>query len=199
MSKTTPFSGRLLPFCAVKNNLRYAIVAPWIVNGKRYATDGAILACEPNGGANTIAPDGLRFPDTAEVMEGWCDCMEPLPALIFTGLNKSKCRACHGSNYQKKKCPECGVDHNCQSLSCPYCDKHGYEYVMRIYDDDFLLWYLGKIAGLNGVKIAPQLGPDGRLFFKARGGLRGVLLPLEKDRVIEPIPRTIITPLEEDK
>lgn len=190
----------LKPFCCDNDRGRYNLAEPWFRNGRRIASDTAVMitidaAGEPDTEGN--------FPSDAEILKGApVDGYQPWPAANYI-YKLQKCRKCKGSGYAHFRdcvecdgsgetvCGECGHEDECEECDgegvmgcgrCEECDgtketnQPSYTMVGNLA---IAAKYDLPIRDLPNVSYA-QVGE--MTFFRFDGGGLGCVMPLDISR-----------------
>jgi len=191
-----------LAFCD-KESTRYALDAPWVKDGWKFATDSRVMVAVPTGEPDS-PPDakGRRFANAFPLIEPalrpgieW----QPLPTFERCercgnkGTIRKTCSCCRGAMKVK-----CDMSHN---HDCPHCDKTGKEtlscrcFVMlggrRIATEHF-----EKIAALPNVKWnSPNDNCESSVFFSfgELGNCIAMAMPLSAEHDPEWTERKLVT------
>ncbi len=158
----------LTGFCGMQPKSRYAIDAPWIHNGWRYASDGAIAVRVPAPGEpDTVPPEGKLLPDEclAEVFASFPACTALLSELAHT-----KCRTCEGTG-----------QHTCMCATlhtCGVCGGSGKVIAESLIGERWIAArYLVMLVALPDLRISIDGDSDSGMYFVS-GELQGMVLPL---------------------
>jgi hypothetical protein len=104
--------------CVSTTSRRYALSAPFLRDGRLYATDGMIAVWMPWDGPWEHTAMG-RIPDVSILFQGIREASIPLPS-----VDNEACEGCGGSRaVVERKCPNCaGGSRNVVSFcDCPHC------------------------------------------------------------------------------
>lgn len=104
----------LQPFCDDDPHGRHSLTSPWVLGGKRIATDGKVLVCIPAPGEPDYDRNERgRMPNVADILKPIDSSRDgdwlPWP-------NVARCDACSGTN--KVNCDRCGGDGICERCPC---------------------------------------------------------------------------------
>jgi hypothetical protein len=110
----------LQKFCP-RADPRTELLAPFVLEGTRYATNGYVLVAVPAAGE----PDSPRTHAGAKKMLEWMHTKaerlqaewRPWPAFV-AGTREKKCAACDGTGKASQECPDCEGEGN---TDCPHC------------------------------------------------------------------------------
>lgn len=170
MNQFAPNTTSLEMFCA-KSSTRYAIAAPFSVNGYHYATDGHWIARRKDD--TSLKHDGQLPP--CERLPGWAAEYkpDPLPMPLLKSMNLFiDCKKCCGSG----QCTHC-------TGMCGACDGNG-----RVDSDRILGWedgvflkefYVVQLANIGAQLFAPASGNVKHPVRFVAGDIEGLLMQCE--------------------
>jgi len=163
---------------------RYAIDAPFVINGMKYATNARIAIAVPCDEPDT-ATCGRRLPNVKGLFDGvrsvstWHPMPDSKPCEACKGSCRRKCQQCDGKCYL-----ECnlGHEHACENCelgleTCDQCSSH--EHGVTFGDRVIALRFCSSISRLPGPVLWGVSGSDPRdpVCFKFDGGV-GVVMPV---------------------
>lgn len=170
---TAPAMDLLLRFCGDKES-RYALTAPWIRDGWRYATDGRLCVRMPAEGLQDTA--AVYIPPAGEVFainfEPYADkCRKPWPDLMQIVMYDGTCPQCDG--FGELGCSEC-FKRTC--LTCHGKKTTKQEHFAHVGNHAVRPVYARKIADLPGVRWAAGIASNKPLPFVFDGGGQGLVM-----------------------
>lgn len=172
--------------CVAVENGRYAIGAPWVENGRLYATDGKIAVRGPASLVNGELPPidaNFRVPPVDSIIdpaEMFFDEPTPLPEVPDAAVARIPCEHCRGIGHCNA-C-ECGEEHD-----CGHCEGEGSNPPdgLRIVIDEKTGYGLNHIythklrkAGIDHVFLRRDGRQDRPCQFVA-GKCEGALMPMK--------------------
>lgn len=192
----------LQQFCDVESG-RYAIDAPFTVDGVTYATNSRILVWVETGDADTAVPEGKRRLNVAAIVPekwpttGW----EPWPE--WNGESTMRECGCHNGKVDQSECLTCngtgelecdlGHEHECDDCdgegvvgsgrNCPECNGKGkrmQRYANRVGGALIAAEYDEKIRALPNARFISK-GKEQPVLFEFDGG-RGMVMAIREPK-----------------
>lgn len=188
----------MLPFCDAEST-RYAIGAPFVLDGWKYATDTRVCIRVPCSEPNRQSGEG-RFVPADKVFAGFpSGGFSPMGEVVDVKgnvvcqrcagegrIDRARCRRCGGAGYVY--CDHCDNENDCRECRgkgltigdlCPECLGKkvipGIERV-TVRGLQFRPLYVTRVLGLPDVVF--QVDQQTRLIFTFAGGGQGILMPI---------------------